>query len=479
MTELNIPLIVDLDGTVAKVDTFHEQFVHALLRHPIQLLAAAPSLFQSRTLFKVKLARIAFGFPRQLPWNPSVVANLTTAKKKGDQLIALCTATNQTYASNIGERLGLFAEIFGSDDQFNLKGKNKATFLRQRFGSRGFCYYGNEAVDLEVWKEAAKAYVITDGPGLLEKVQRICPDVEHIPAGKSPLLSSLTKELRPHQWTKNLLIFVPLLTSHRFAEKPLVCLTLAAFGIFCLLSSAVYVLNDLLDLDPDRLHATKKLRPFAAGDLSVLWGPPIFVILATIGLGLAFSLSHAFGLVCAGYLALTILYSTVIKKQAVLDVYTLASLYTLRLLAGGAVGAIPISVWLGAFSIFIFLSLALCKRYTEISDLPPDSEQKIRRRGYYASDASFVLSQGLIFMGCATLVLAVYLSSNAVTLLYKTPSFLWLAVLVVSFWGGRLWLLASRRQMHDDPVFFALKDIVSWICLAVLCGVFFAAIKLG
>jgi 4-hydroxybenzoate polyprenyltransferase len=471
-----IPLVVDLDGTLARVDTLHESLVHALLRHPWQVLRALPALASSRAAFKAALASIPGPDRPAVPWNQDVLNSL--ARQRGGEIF-VCTASSQVQAEKICAELGLFSAVYGSDAATNLKGERKAAFLREKFGSRGFQYYGNEAADLDVWKEAAKAFVVSDDAALVERARGVCPEVEQIPLKRRSRFSSTLRAARPHQWTKNLLLFVPLLTSHRFTEHALLLRSLAAFAAFCLLSSAVYVLNDLIDLQADRRHPSKSRRPFAAGDLSALAGLPLSLGLTAAALASAVLLGMPFFGVCCAYLGVTLLYSAIIKKIAVFDVYTLAGLYTLRLVAGGAVTGIVISVWLAAFSIFIFLSLALCKRYTELAEFQGDAGVKLNRRGYTAGDLGFVFTQGLIFMGCATLVLAVYLSSNAVTLLYKTPALLWLAVLVVSFWGGRLWLLAARREMHEDPVFFALKDRVSWCCLLVLFGVFFAAMKVG
>jgi 4-hydroxybenzoate polyprenyltransferase len=471
-----LPLVVDLDGTLARVDTLHEQLVLLLLRKPWQLVPTLFALFRSRARFKAELVRRFPGPAAPVPYNEAVLAAI--APHSGQPPI-ICTASNQIRAAAVCAASGLAITIFGSDADTNLKGGQKAEFLRRRFGSRGFIYYGNDASDLDVWREAAKAVVVSDDASLVERARRVCPEVEHLPPRKPPAIVSVFRALRPHQWAKNLLLLVPILTSHRFTETGVVLAGLAAFAVFCLLSSAVYVLNDAIDLDADRQHRTKRRRPFASGDLSVLYALPLALGLTVGSLLAAFFLSPMFGLVCAGYLVLTVIYSTWIKKLVLLDVYTLAALYTLRLVAGGAVTGIPISVWLAAFSIFIFLSLALCKRYAELLELPNRPGAQLPRRAYLPNDTSFVLNHGIVMMGCASLVLAVYLSSDAVTLLYRTPSLLWIGVLIVSYWGGRLWLLTSRQQMHDDPVLFALKDATSWICLMLLGVVFFAAMTVA
>jgi 4-hydroxybenzoate polyprenyltransferase len=476
MNASHLPIAVDLDGTLSRSDTLHDQVVRAALRNPLALLFAIPEAFRSRARFKAALAGLSFRAPPQCVWDEVVLDFLRSAPNAQK---VLCTASNRIVAERLVEPLGLFSEVIGSDAQTNLKGEAKAAALSERFGSRAYIYVGNDTADLPAWSEAARAVVVSDDAELVRKARAVCSDVLQLAPNKPPLIATLWKALRPHQWTKNLLVLVPVLTSHRFNEPSLLLAGALAFGVFCMLSSAVYVINDVLDLDADRLHASKRKRPFASGDLSVLWAPPLGGALATVSLALAFQSGVAFGLACSAYLVLSLLYSTVFKKVALLDVFVLAALYTLRLLAGGALTGIPISVWLAAFSAFIFLSLALCKRYVEILELPPHPAARIARRGYGTGDASFVLTQGLIAMGCASLVLAVYLSSTAVTLLYRTPGLLWGAVAVVSFWGARIWLLASRRELHDDPVLFALKDPVSWVCLGLLFAVFFAAMLLG
>ncbi len=468
--------IVDLDGTLCRSDTLHELVLRLFVQCPISTIAALLHVQRSRTELKAELAGIAPHLNLVLPWNLDVVAAVRE-KRAVDAIV--CTASNQDFARRVIAPLQLFTSVHGSDRDTNLKGAAKAAFLSECLRGRPYVYYGDDWVDLPVWAQAAGAVVVSDDLALLARVREICPKVEHLAPARQAVTMSMLRALRPHQWTKNLLVFVPVLTSHRFGELPVLLDGLLAFVCFCMLSSAVYVINDVLDLDADRLHASKRKRPFASGDLSVLWAPPLGGVLATVSLALAFQSSVAFGLACSAYLVLSLLYSTVFKKVALLDVFVLAALYTLRLLAGGALTGIPISVWLAAFSAFIFLSLALCKRYVEILELPPHPAARIARRGYGTGDASFVLTQGLIAMGCASLVLAVYLSSTAVTLLYRTPGLLWGAVAVVSFWGARIWLLASRRELHDDPVLFALKDPVSWVCLGLLFAVFFAAMLLG
>lgn len=475
MSDAPLQIVVDLDGTLSRSDTLHEQIVRAALRHPFRLLAALPALATSRAAFKARLAAIP-AKNLSAPWNRDVLNALT---QNADAPVAVCTASNRDFAVRLCAGLRPFTAIHGSDTEVNLKAEAKAAFLRETYGQGRFLYFGNSREDVPVWREAAGGAVVSDDAALLAEARRVCPALDHLPPRKPPAVLSLVKALRPHQWVKNLLVFVPLLTSHRFGEPSLIRACAAAFGVFCLLSSAIYLLNDAIDLDADRQHASKARRPFAAGDVSVLWALPLCATLLAAGLTVAAMLGAPFFTAAAGYVLLSVVYSTGLKKIALLDVYALASLYTLRLFAGGAVTGIVISVWLAAFSIFIFLSLALCKRYVELRDVGLPPGVRIGRRGYFPEDARFVLNQGIIAMGCAALVLAIYLSSSAVTLLYHSPSILWIAVLVVSYWGGRLWLLASRGQMHDDPVLFALRDIVSWSCLGLLLTVFFAAMTLG
>jgi 4-hydroxybenzoate polyprenyltransferase len=470
------PIVVDLDGTLSRSDTLHDQLIRAALRHPLRLIKALPQAYRSRAAFKASLAQIPLPGRAHPAWNAQVLAYLqrcTEGRK------VLCTASNREAAFHLVRPLELFAEVHGSDAGTNLRGEAKASLLRTLYGRGGFTYVGNDATDLPVWKEAARAVVVSDDNGFVKQVEKLCPDVEQLAPQRPAVVRSIWKALRPHQWAKNLLLFVPVLTSHRFTEYPLLLEAFQAFLVFCLLSSSVYLLNDAIDLDADRQHATKRLRPFASGDLSVLWAPLLALVFSTAGLTLAFAASVRFGLACCTYVVLSVLYSSFVKKVAILDVFVLAGLYTLRLLAGGAITGIPISIWLAAFSISIFLSLALCKRYVELLDLPKNSDARIVRRGYGAGDTRYVLAQGLAAMGCAGLILAVYLNSSTVTLLYRSPSLLWGVVAVVSFWGARLWLLASRRQLHDDPVLFALRDPISWCCLGVLLAVFFAAMLIA
>jgi 4-hydroxybenzoate polyprenyltransferase len=285
----------------------------------------------------------------------------------------------------------------------------------------------------------------------------------------------LIRELRPHQWVKNLIVFVPLLTAHQFTDKNVLLRAMLAFIAFCLCASGVYVLNDLLDLEADRQNALKKLRPFAAGQLSLAIGLLLVPLLLAASAGVAWWLSWHFAVVLALYFVLTTSYSWRIKQVAVLDVFFLAGLYTMRLIGGHAATGVKYSFWLLVFSMFIFLSLALVKRFTELKTLRQQNLQGSQGRGYIAGDLELVATLGIVSGFLAVLVLALYVNSPEVKVLYNYPIALLLLCPLLLYWISRVWLVAHRGQMHDDPIVFALKDSVSYVIGALILGVLWLA----
>jgi 4-hydroxybenzoate polyprenyltransferase len=410
-----------------------------------------------------------------LPYNEHVIEFVSTERERGRRTI-LATASNQLLANKVAQHLALFDQVIASDAGRNCSAVTKRDALVAAHGERGYDYVGNSADDLPVWSAARQAWLTATSPSVEQRARRagnVAGALE--PAGGS--LKAWLRALRLHQWLKNLLIFVPLLAAHRYAELPLDIDAALAFAAFCLCASSVYLLNDLLDLADDRHHPRKRSRPFASGQLSIVTGLCLLPLLLVVAFGLAWwGLPAEFSAVLLSYFALTLAYSLTLKRQMILDVITLATLYTLRIVSGAAASQIPLSFWLLAFSMFMFLSLALVKRYAELFDLRQrGSEIQARGRNYQASDLTMVSALGAASGYTAVLVLALYINDVHTTQLYRNKEMIWVACPVLLTWISRIWMLAHRGQMHDDPVIFAMRDRFSLMLIALSALVFWAA----
>ena len=375
----------------------------------------------------------------------------------------------------VARHTGVFEEVIASDGARNLAGARKAAVLVERFAERGFDYAGNGTVDLHVWKRARRAWVVNAPRSLAARAAGHC-EVEHHLHGHGAPLKSWLRALRLHQWLKNLLVFLPLLASHRFLEPGAVLAALGAFVAFGLCASGVYLLNDLLDLPSDRSHPRKRQRPFAAGDLPLLHGLLLAPLLTLAAFALAAAIAPAFVAVLALYLAMTLGYSFWLKRVAMLDVVLLAGLYTIRIIAGAAAIGSPLSFWLLAFSMFLFLSLAMLKRYTELAAMLGEGRSGALGRGYGVEDLPLVQSLGGSAGYGAVLVLALYINSPESLALYARPQVLWLICPLLLYWVSRVWVIAHRGAMNDDPVVFAVRDRVSQVVIALCAAAAFAAL---
>jgi 4-hydroxybenzoate polyprenyltransferase len=356
----------------------------------------------------------------------------------------------------------LFSEVVGSNGMLNLRGADKGRALAERFGKRGFDYAGNSAVDLPVWAEARLALVVNADDRLADRARQVA-EVSRVFHPHPPVLPAALRALRPHQWIKNLIILVPLVTSHELFHPRLFWSAVIAFVAFSLCASGVYVLNDLLDLDADRQHGSKRFRALASGQLPLSAGLLMVPGALTLSAVAACFLPWTFAVVLAVYFLLTTGYSFSLKQIAVLDVFVLAALYTIRLIAGHESTGVPYSFWLLAFSMFIFLSLALLKRFTELAALRQQNKPGPQGRGYMAGDLELVAMLGIASGFLSVLVMALYVNSDDVKILYKFPNLLLLVCPLLLYWISRVWLLAHRGRMHDDPIVFALGDGVSYL----------------
>lgn len=460
-------LVVDLDGTLVRSDMLHESFWSAFGRNwrsPFQAIAA---LMGGRAALKRMLAERSQVDVTTLPYDEVVLDHIRDWRASGGRT-ALVTAADQALADRISAHLGLFDETHGSNGQTNLKGSAKAAFLTEHFGAGRFAYMGDHAADLAVWAESGAIITVNAKPDVARRAEALGKPIEHIVTAQ-PVLRPFLKALRPHQWLKNVLIFVPVLAAHQI-NAPTLLQGLMAFVAFSMIASGVYLLNDLLDLGPDRAHPRKRKRPFASGALPVAVGTFVAPGFLLGGLCLSIPLGWPFVTLMACYFVLTTAYSLHLKRKIVIDICVLAGLYTLRIVAGGVATGIEISVWLFAFAIFFFFALAAVKRQAELVDLAERGKLDVVGRGYHVNDLPIISMIALGSGFVSVLVLALYLNTPDVRELYAQPSVLWGVFVIQLYWITRIVLITHRGQMHDDPVIYAVKDKVSRICLLASTG---------
>lgn len=474
MTERDIPLCVDLDGTLVRSDLLVESALGLFKRNPLYLFAMLVWLLRGKAALKHEIAtryRPDFG---SLPWDPRVIELLRA--EHGRRELVLCTASDQRYADAISKELGLFDRSYGSSPAFNMEGHNKAARLVEMFGERGFDYAANSRSDLAVWGHARKAYLFNASTGVARDASKLTQIAAVAPAQTGGLRAWL-RALRLHQWLKNLLVILPLLTAHRLLDPNATREAVIAFFAFGLCASGVYVLNDLFDLGADRRHPRKRTRAFAAGTLPLLHGVVIAPLLTLAAFALAITLLPlGFVVTLLVYNLATLAYSFGLKRVVMLDTVILAGLYTLRIIAGTLAIGSAISFWLLSFSMFVFLSLAMLKRYTELKIVAEAGGGGAGGRGYHSEDLSIVQSLGTASGYISVLVLALYINSSVSESLYRHADWLWLLCPPFLYWISRIWLIAHRGRMHDDPVVFAVTDRVSQCVLVVMAAITIAAI---
>lgn len=449
-------LVVDLDGTLIKIDLLVETTLVLLKRNPLSLPLLAVWLARGKAHLKEQIARRVDIDAASLPYNGEFLTFLRREHATGRK-IWLATASHRKLADQVAAHLGIFERVLATESGRNLSGKAKLDALMCDLGPRGFDYAGNALADLRIWPQARRALLVRPDRGV-EAAAAGRFTVERVFSREKTPWYSYLRAIRPHQWVKNLLLFVPLLLGHRATELALLLDCAIAFLAFCMTASSAYVLNDLLDLTADRQHPRKRHRPFASGDLAPSTG---FWLVPSLLLGagaLTVLLPRAFGVVLVIYLAGTLAYSFKLKDHAMLDVVTLAGLYTLRIIAGTVTISAALTFWLLAFSVFMFLSLALVKRYSELRVMQREGKQEARGRGYQVGDLTILSSAGIASGYLAALVLALYVNSPEVLRLYRTPEAIWLLCCLLLYWISRMWMITHRGDMHDDPIVFALTD---------------------
>lgn len=470
------PLCIDCDGTLIATDLLYEAFFLMLKQYPIGLFLLPFWLLKGKAHLKQKLAeKVTFNWA-SLPYRPEVMALIQSAKAD-ERPVVLATASPMAWAQGIAQHLDCFDEVLATDATTNLSGKNKAAKLVELYGEQQFDYAGDNKIDLNVWHHAGGAIVVSNSTKLANQVGKT-PVIETIKPPQANILTYI-KGLRLHQWLKNTLVFVPLLAAHQITNTGSLLQAAYAFIAFSLCASSVYVLNDLLDLDSDRLHIRKRKRPFAAGTISILQGMLMIPVLLAAAFWLATLVPQRFIFVLLIYFVMTMAYSLKLKRQAIVDVMLLAGLYTMRIIAGAAATSIKPSFWLLAFSMFIFLSLAMVKRYSELLITLQTDKKTPAGRGYSVDDLPVLMAIGVSAGLGSVLIFALYINNPETSRMYHSTTWLWLIPPILLYWVSRMWMKAHRGQVDDDPVVFAAKDWQSLLVLVVSACIFAGALFLA
>jgi 4-hydroxybenzoate polyprenyltransferase/phosphoserine phosphatase len=479
---LGMALCVDLDGTLVKSDTLVDSLLVMARQRPGSLLTLPAWLTQGKAAFKRHITQTVTLDIEHLPYNLPLLEWLRTQHTLG-HAIYLATASDHAIAKRVAAYLGIFAGVIASDGANNISGESKLAVLREKFGDN-FSYIGNARPDAELLAACQSPMVANPNRGLRSRLKNSGTVPTAAFYDRSHALKNWVKALRLHQWAKNTLLFVPLFLAHRWAAGAFAGAGIA-FVSFGLCASATYIINDLLDLEADRRHASKRRRPFAAGDLSALAGVAAVLVMLAVAVVLAaflqplifrlagnypLRLPYAFLGWLMLYMATTLVYSFYFKRKLLLDVFILSGLYTVRILAGSAATNVPVSTWLAGFSVFFFLSLAFVKRFSELETLRERGGIISNGRGYFVSDSEQLRALGTGAAYASVIIMTLYIRDPDTRLLYGHPYLLWLVIPVLLLWLSQVWMRASRGEMHDDPVVWALTDKRS-LLLGLLMGI--------
>jgi 4-hydroxybenzoate polyprenyltransferase len=465
--ETRIPLVVDIDGTLINSDLLFEALILLIKKNPVYLLKCFAWILKGKVYFKRQIfKRVALDY-KTLPFNKKLLSFLQTEFSKGRTLV-LATASPKSAAIEISKIFPIFTEIYGTEDHINLKGKNKLNVLISRFGEGKFDYVGNSRSDQIIFASSRYSYLVNPAKSVERRTNRIS-SLQHTWHSDKASIKDYIKEIRVYQWIKNLLLFVPVITSHSFYSLRLIGLTCLSFLVFSMVASAGYLFNDILDISSDRNHPRKRFRPVASGKIPILHALSLGFTFLTVGLFFAAELNIFFFYTLIFYFICSFSYSLFLKKMVLYDVFILAMLYSTRVFAGSLIIDVRLSFWLIAFSTFIFLSMAFLKRYSELISIKDGAVLKKQSRGYTFADSNLIEIMGIACGFLSIIVLALYINSPEVTILYSRPEILWAISFLLLFWIGRIWLLTAQGKMTDDPIIFALKDITSYIIFILCC----------
>ncbi len=463
------PLCVDLDGSLCRSDTLIESALILLRSNPLNVLRIPFWLVKGRAHLKAEIASRVDFTDIQLPLNEELLRYVEEERRH--RKTVLVTGCHQSIADSIASPLDLFDDVKGTDENVNLTGTAKQAWLVNRFGQRGFDYVGNDTNDVAVWSSAHTCHVVSPPDGIAESDGISFSRVFSV---ERPGMSELFKLIRVHQWSKNLLVAVPIVLDQQVRDPGAVVATLLAILSISFLASATYIFNDMLDLQSDRQNSIKRHRMMASGRVSLQYGFFVALILGLGSLLLAVYLPVRFQLALFTYLMLTVSYTLFLKNKAIMDVIALASLHTLRVIAGAVTIGAGLSFWILAFSMFLFTSLALAKRVAELSNLDRDGGNRSPGRNYYVSDLPFLTSTGISSGLISILVVALYINSEQGIVMYSEPKVLWLACPILMYWILRLWIQTMQGKMHEDPIVYALRDrasLFSGLLLGIVVGV--------
>ena len=462
-------LVCDLDSCLIKTDALYEQWFSLLKENPLVFFLSLFWLLKGRAYFKHQIAAHTGFQAHLLPYREDVLNFLKDFKNTQKGEIILASASPAPWVQAVANHLGIFNHVLASSPEENLKGGAKLRSIQKLLGENPFAYIGDHAADLEIWRAADEVIAVNASTPLRAKINALKKTTRYINDKPKNTFGLIIKQIRPHQWVKNVLILLPALAGHKLMLTDVLLNGLLALVGFSLSASFVYVLNDLLDLPSDRNHHSKKNRPFASGNLSIQWGLLLLPsLLLGVGLMTVF-LPLAFSFWILTYLGLNLAYSLYLKQSVMVDVIILSLMYTLRIFAGSSATDVPVSEWLLSFSTLFFFSLACIKRYTEI--IRSKTKLTIDGRGYRQLDYPIIQSLGASAGILSILVILLYLQSKEVRALYNHPELLWCLSPILLFWISRMWLLANRDEVNDDPVVFAVKDRASWICFALVAAV--------
>lgn len=471
----DIPLVIDLDGTLCRTDTLHEGLLGLVAQRPAALLQLPLWIARGKSFFKHRVAEELLLDPEALHYDSDVLDLIAQARSAGRQ-VALVSAADHRQVEAVATHLGLFDAAIGTGSPGatgNLRGQAKADLLVARFGPKGFDYLGDSTADLAVWKAARQALGVRVTPSLQRRTQADGIDLTPVGSPGGWPWRALIRACRPHQWTKNLLILIPVLTALNLGMLPAAMLAMLCFS---LAASAIYIVNDLLDLPSDRVHPRKRNRPFASGAATAVQGLAVSAALGAVAIGLsALFLPAAFLGILLVYLTTTLLYSLSLKRKMMVDVIGLAALYTLRIAAGGLATGIVLSPWLLVFSMFLFFALATIKRQAELEDLAARGGERTVGRNLIVTDLPIYQAMSIAAAQAAVLVFALYSQDAKVQQHFASPDLLLLICPVLMLWIGRMQLMTRRGFMTDDPIVFTLRDRVSLSCGLLMLAIFLAS----
>lgn len=470
----SIPLCVDLDGTLVRSDMLLESVLILARQSPWSLFKLPLWVFKGKSELKHQVAVRCDLSDAVIPYNQEIVEYVES--ERATRKTVLVTGSHQSIADLVQQQTGLFDEVKGSDSQINLTSHRKRDWLVQEYGDQGFDYIGNDADDLDVWPASREAMVVSTTNGIATNPTQSFAKVFELPQTK---ISDYFSLLRVHQWSKNVLVLVPFALDQRFGDWSATWNIVVAFFAMCLLASLTYIINDMLDLHADRQNATKSKRALASTRISLIDGAKAAFVLGIAVLALSFFLPAAFNLILVSYAIMTLSYSFVFKRVAILDVCMIAALHTLRVVGGTVAITAEWSFWLLAFSMFIFFSMALAKRVAELINLQNNDKDRTLGRDYRVSDLPVLIASGVSTGFLSVLIIALYINSDKVRVMYSTPEFLWLVCPILMYWIGRLWMITARGGMHEDPIIFAMRDRTSLDIAGLVAAVVVAAKLIG